>query len=71
MVAWVLVLETPWHGRSNALGQLHLPEVPAGAYTLRVWHPDLPPGTPPAAQPLAVAGDASAVVRLAGVAGVR
>jgi plastocyanin len=71
MVAWVLVLETPWHGQSNALGQLRLPDVPAGAYTLRVWHPDLPPGTPPTAQPLGVAGDAAAVVRLAGVGGVR
>jgi len=72
MVAWVLVVETPWYGQSNALGQLRLPEVPAGDYTLQVWHVDLPPGTPPVAQPLSVtAQGATAVVRLAGVAGVR
>lgn len=67
MVAWVVVAETPWHGQTDALGQFRLPDVPAGAYTLRVWHPDLPPGTPPVEQPLTVAADASAVVRLAGV----
>lgn len=68
MVAWVVVAETPWSGQTDALGQLRLPEVPAGAYTLRVWHPDLPPGTPPVEQALTVgAGEAAAVVRLAGV----
>jgi plastocyanin len=71
MVAWVLVVETPWHGQTNALGQLRLPEVPAGTHMLRVWHPDLPPGTAPVEQALMVSGDSSAVVRLAGVAGVR
>lgn len=67
MLAWVVVAETPWAGQTDALGQLRLGDVPAGAYTLRVWHPDLPPGTPPVEQPLSVAADASAVVRLAGV----
>lgn len=68
MVAWVLVVESPWYGQTNALGQARLPQVPAGSHTLQVWHPDLPTGTPPQAQPLVVgASDASAVVRLAGV----
>lgn len=67
MVAWVLVVETPWYGQTNALGQLNLPDVPAGSYSLQVWHADLPPGTPPVTQPLVVTADgARAVVRLAG-----
>lgn len=68
MLAWVVVAETPWTGQSDALGQLRLNDVPAGAYTLRVWHPDLPPGTPPVEQALTVsATETSAVVRLAAV----
>jgi plastocyanin len=68
MVAWVVVAETPWAGQTDALGQLRLADVPAGSYTLRTWHPDLAPGAPPQEQALVVgAGEASAVVRLAGV----
>jgi plastocyanin len=68
MVAWVLVVESPWYGQTNALGQARLPQVPAGSHTLQVWHADLPTGSPPQAQPLVVgASDVSAVVRLAGV----
>jgi hypothetical protein len=63
MVAWVVVLETPHHGRSDAQGRARL-DAPAGSYTLRVWHPDLPPGAPALAQPLALAGAASAAVAL-------
>lgn len=68
MVAWVVVAETPWAGQTDAQGRLRLAEVPPGPYTLRVWHPDLPPGTPPQAQALAVgAAEAAVVVRLAGL----
>jgi plastocyanin len=56
MVAWVLVVETPYFAQTDAQGRLALPEVPAGDYRLRAWHPDLPPGTPPLEQPLSVAG---------------
>jgi len=42
MAAFVLVL--PHHGftRPDAEGRFQLPDVPAGRYLLRVWHPDLP-----------------------------
>ncbi len=71
MVAWVLVVDTPWSTKTNALGQARLPDVPAGTHKLLVWHPELPPGTPPVEQPLVLGGDTSVVVRLAGVAGGR
>ncbi len=72
MLAWVLVVETPWHGQTNALGQLRLPDVPPGAYRLRVWHADLPTGTMPVDQPLTVgATESAAAVRLTAVAAAR
>lgn len=71
MVAWVLVVDTPWSTKTNALGQARLPDVPVGTHKLLVWHPDLPPGTPPVEQPLVLNADTSVVVRLAGVAGAR
>ena len=44
MVGWVLVVDTPWYGKTPASGQLALGDVPPGSYRLRAWHPDLPPG---------------------------
>ena len=46
MVAWVLVVETPYFGRTDAAGRLRLDSAPPGSYRLRVWHPALPPGAP-------------------------
>jgi plastocyanin len=45
MVGWVVVSDTPWYARTAASGQATLPDVPAGAYVLRSWHPDLPAGS--------------------------
>ena len=44
MVAWVLVLETPYYGQADARGTVRLDNVPPGSYRLRAWHPGLPPG---------------------------
>ena len=69
MVAWVVVVDTPYFGRSAALGQVALSNVPAGAYRLRVWHPNLPVGAPALDQTLSVdAVDAKVTVRMAGLA---
>jgi len=46
MVAWVVVVETPYYGRTDAEGRITLAQVPAGSYRLRAWHPDLPLGSP-------------------------
>lgn len=64
MVAWVVVVETPHHGRSGADGRVRLDNVPPGAYTLHAWHPALPVGAPAVERPLAVpaAGAKAAVV---------
>lgn len=68
MAAWVVVVETPYYGRSAQAGTVVLNNVPAGAYRMRVWHPGLPVGAAATDQPLVVGpADTSTTVRLAGV----
>lgn len=61
MIAWVVVVETPHHGRTAAPGQVRLAEVPPGSYRLRTWHPALPPGAPALDQALVVPANGAAV----------
>jgi plastocyanin len=66
MVAWVVVVDTPFHARSGGGGRARLDAVPVGAYQLRVWHASLPEGTPPVSVALAVgAADVEQRVKLA------
>jgi len=62
MAAWIVVVETPYHARTDAAGQATL-TLPAGDYKLRAWHAELPPGAPASEQPLklAAAGGKAAV----------
>ncbi len=46
MIAHVVVLDTPWFGKTDADGQTRI-EAPAGDYRLRVWHQRLPTGSAP------------------------
>lgn len=39
MEAHVLVVDTPWFGKTAADGLVRLDNVPAGRYRVRVWHP--------------------------------
>jgi len=39
MIAYVLVVETPYFGKTDAQGRASLPNVPPGKYEVRVWHP--------------------------------
>ncbi|MBY0409834.1 MAG: methylamine utilization protein [Burkholderiaceae bacterium] len=70
MVAWVLVLETPFYTRTPATtGKAQIDNVPAGTYTLRVWHARLPVGEPAVEQSVKVgaSGTVSASVRMTGL----
>lgn len=66
MTGWVLVLDTPYHGRTSAQGSVTLADVPPGSYRLRAWHASLPPGAAALDQPVMVnaAGGAPVTVRL-------
>lgn len=39
MSGYIYVLDTPWYGMSADNGQLHIEDIPAGEYELRLWHP--------------------------------
>ena len=68
MAAWVVVVDTPYFGRSAATGAVVLSNVPPGNYRLRVWHPGLAVGAPAADQALLVgAADSATTFRLPGV----
>ena len=41
MIAYVVVLDTPWFARSSAAGTASLTGIPAGRYRIDVWHPRL------------------------------
>lgn len=63
MVAWVLVVETPWFARTDAQGRVRL-EAPSGVYKLRAWHADLAPGEPAVEQALQLGAGGQATVRV-------
>jgi len=45
MSAVVVALETPYYGISDSRGQVVIPNVPSGKYTLRVWYESALPDT--------------------------
>jgi plastocyanin len=62
MVAWVLVVDTPYFGKTSADGTLTLNKVPNGSYKLRTWHNSLPVGAAAAEQATAVGNSGPVVV---------
>ena len=42
MEAWIIVSDTPWYALVGANGKADIANVPAGRYTLRIWHPSIP-----------------------------
>jgi len=63
MVAWVVVLDTPYFAESSAQGVASV-DAPAGDYRLQVWHAGLPAGGVPAAQPVRLDSAGRARVRV-------
>ncbi len=41
MVAFILVVDTPYAAKSDAAGQAVIRGLPAGTFTLKAWHPYL------------------------------
>ncbi|NRF66322.1 methylamine utilization protein [Aquincola sp. S2] len=68
MVAWVVIVDTPYYGQTGADGKLTLPNLPTGNYRLRTWHAGLPVGAAPSDQALVMgSGAQQAAVTLAGL----
>jgi hypothetical protein len=59
MLAYIKVVDTPWAAKTDTAGDAILHDVPAGAATLRVWHPRLAGRGNEIAQALTVAAGAS------------
>jgi plastocyanin len=57
MAAWVVVVDTPYHTRTDATGRAQLSGVPPGPYRLRAWHAGVPVGKEPAPLAITVAAD--------------
>jgi len=67
MVAWVLVVDTPYFGKTDVDGMLTLSNVPNGNYKLRTWHNSLAVGAAAAEQATSVTNGGPVVtVKLAG-----
>lgn len=39
--AWVAVLDHPYSAKTSATGTFNIPDIPAGRYRIRAWHPNL------------------------------
>jgi len=44
MLAYILVVDTPWFDQADAQGLASIPDLPAGRYRLVVWHPRITDG---------------------------
>jgi len=56
MIAYVLVVSTPWFGKTDAAGVVKLRDLPAGSYAVHAWHPQ----EKAAAAPVTVAPESQA-----------
>ena len=54
MVGYIYVTDDPWFAVSDEQGHLHLDQLPAGRYTVSLWHPQAPGMLPQAAGELQV-----------------
>lgn len=57
MVGFVYVVDTPYFTKTNSAGKARLDGLPAGDYSLQIWHPHARAATP--ARPLSLAADAT------------
>ena len=64
MLAYVVVVPTPYFGHSDANGAVHLRELPAGAYELHAWHPFQRAALAPQAITVPAAGTQDAAFQL-------
>jgi len=63
MIGYVYVSESPWFAKTGADGRALIADLPARAYTVRVWHPQLTVGEETTAKPIEiVAGKRSEAV---------
>ena len=57
MIAYVFVADTPWTAVTGLDGRAEIPDASPGGYELRMWHPQLLPGTPAPSEHIVLAGE--------------
>ena len=61
MIAYILVVDTPFYGTATANGLVSINDVPPGDYSVRIWHSRLPVGSAAQKQTLKVADNDSLI----------
>jgi plastocyanin len=65
MIGYIYVTDSPWFGQTGADGSLQMHNLPAGHYTVKVWHAQLRDKPESLQQSMDIgAGNASLVIRL-------
>ena len=64
MIAYLLVVDTPWFAKTDAHGQAAIENVPGGAYRLTVWHYRMADSEPLPSQDVAASTGPSAAFKL-------
>jgi len=64
MLAWTVVVETPWFAKTDTQGLAQFQQVPPGVYRLRTWHPGLPVGAAALDQALTVPDQGATQVKV-------
>jgi plastocyanin len=57
MITYLFVSSASWSAKTDADGRARLADLPAGSYTVRVWHPQLRPGSDGYVQTVALADE--------------
>jgi plastocyanin len=60
MIGYIYVSDTPYFSKTGTAGTATLSEMPAGEYTVRVWHPSMERAEETTAQRLTLAADSPA-----------
>jgi plastocyanin len=64
MAAYILVVPTPYFGKTDAAGRIRLDVASPGTYRLKAWHAGLPAGTQAPEQSIHIAAETQAAFRL-------
>lgn len=54
MLGYIYIVDTPWYAKTGTDGRVTLENIPAGKYTLFVWHPRLPDINKPVSQVIVI-----------------
>jgi len=64
MIAYVMVVDTPYFAKTGANGVAHLEGLVPGDYEVKAWHYSLADGAPPVMRRISVQGDQTVTVPL-------